>query len=109
MQARLLVSLLAAHASAATLTCSDIRVDDQTFDLEKLGGPHSVVTTLREPPSHSNTTYTVDVCSPLKPKGDVPAEERCPDGTRGVFPFIAFLTPAVSARLWGGGAGMWRC
>lgn len=106
MQIRLLVSLLAARAYAATLNCNDIRVDEQTFDLEKLGGPHSVVTTLREPPSHSNTSYTVDVCAPLKPKGDVPAEERCPDGTRGVLPLsFACRFKAGGFVLWGGVRG----
>lgn len=86
MQIWLLVSLLAAHASAVMLSCEHVRVDEQSFNLEKLGGPHSVVTTLREPPSHSNTSYTVDICKPLKRKGDVPAEEQCPSGTRGGFP-----------------------
>lgn len=88
MQAWLLVSLLAAQASAVMLSCEHVRVDKQSFNLEKLGGPHSVVTTLREPPSHSNTTYTVDICKPLKRKGadEVPKEEQCPNGTRGVFP-----------------------
>lgn len=87
MQAWLLVSLLAAQASAVMLSCEHVRVDKQSFNLEKLGGPHSVVTTLREPPSHSNTTYTVDICKPLKRKGadEVPKEEQCPTGTRGVF------------------------
>ncbi|SPO03976.1 related to autophagy protein Atg27 [Cephalotrichum gorgonifer] len=79
-----LLSLLAmvAPASAVMLNCEHIRVDKQSFNLQKLGGPHSVVTTLLEPPSHSNTSYTVDICQPLKRKGDVPKEEQCPNGTR---------------------------
>lgn len=86
MRVRPLVSLLASHASAVMLSCEHIRVDKQSFNLEKLGGPHSVVTTLREPPSHSNTTYTVDICKPLEKKeeSEVPKGEQCPTGTRGV-------------------------
>ena len=90
---------MAARASAAVLSCGDISADGQSFNLEKLGGPHSVVTTLREPPSHSNTTYTLDICGPLKPKGEVPAGERCPDGTRGVsFLSSSKFLPGASVR-----------
>lgn len=85
MQIRLLAALLAAHASAVMLNCDHVRVDKHDFNLEKLGGPHSVVTTLRQPPSHSNTSYTVDICKPLKRKGEVPKGEECPSGTRGTL------------------------
>ncbi|PKS06774.1 hypothetical protein jhhlp_006848 [Lomentospora prolificans] len=77
-----LFSLLLATPAAAMLHCDNVRVDGYSFDLTKLGGPHSVVTTLREPPSYSNTTYTVDICKPLKKSGDAPKEEQCPNGTR---------------------------
>lgn len=112
MQVRLLVSLLAAQASAVMLSCEHIRVDKQSFNLEKLGGPHSVVTTLREPPSHSNTTYTVDICKALKRKGEseVPKEEQCPGGTRGVSPLplslVSMLSPIRYIRP--GVLGSWR-
>jgi hypothetical protein len=82
----LLLSLLLAPVTAtstALLHCENIRVDGFSFNLEKLGGPHSVVTTLREPPSYTNTTYTVDICKPLKKSGDAPKDEQCPNGTRG--------------------------
>lgn len=93
MQIRLITALLAAHASAVAFNCDHVRVDKTDFNLEKLGGPHSVVTTLRQPPSHSNTSYTVDICKPLKRKGDVPKGEECPSGTRGAFAWCS-LAPA---------------
>ncbi|RKL01026.1 hypothetical protein BFJ68_g12525 [Fusarium oxysporum] len=79
-----LLPLLAAPAFAAeTLDCGKIRADGHTFDLSKLGGPHSVVTTRFKPspPEHYNTTYTLDICKPLKKKGGK-KDEECPNGTR---------------------------
>ncbi|KAH6950669.1 hypothetical protein HG530_011324 [Fusarium avenaceum] len=79
-----LLPLLAAPAYAAeTLDCAKIRADGHTFDLSKLGGPHSVVTTrfVPNPPEHYNTTYTLDICKPLKKSGDNKPGE-CPNGTR---------------------------
>jgi autophagy-related protein 27 len=81
-----LLPLLAAPAFAAeTLDCGKIRADGHTFDLSKLGGPHSVVTTRFKPspPEHYNTTYTLDICKPLKKKGGK-KDEECPNGTRGM-------------------------
>ncbi|KAK3906474.1 autophagy-related protein 27 [Staphylotrichum tortipilum] len=52
------------------------------YNLQALGGPHTVVTSEYTAPTWHNTTYTIDVCGALKRKGDVPVAERCPDGTR---------------------------
>lgn len=82
-----LLPLLAAPAYAAeTLDCAKIRADGHTFDLSKLGGPHSIVTTrlVPNPPEHYNTTYTLDICKPLKKSGDNKPGE-CPNGTRGTY------------------------
>ncbi|KAJ4261608.1 type II membrane protein [Fusarium torreyae] len=79
-----LLPLLAAPAFAAeNLDCAKIRADGHTFDLSKLKGPHSVVTTrfTPNPEAHWNTTYTLDVCGPLSKKGGKKTEE-CPNGTR---------------------------
>ncbi|KAG4295055.1 hypothetical protein FPRO06_01639 [Fusarium proliferatum] len=69
--------------AAETLDCGKIRADGHTFDLSKLGGPHSVLTTRFKPspPEHYNTTYTLDICKPLKKKGGK-KDEECPNGTR---------------------------
>ncbi|CAF3478966.1 type II membrane protein [Fusarium graminearum] len=78
-----LLPLLAAPVfSAETLDCGKIRADGHTFDLSKLGGPHSVVTTRYKPnpAGHYNTTYTLDVCKPLKKSGG--SKSECPNGTR---------------------------
>lgn len=67
------------------LSCNKILVDGHNFDLSPLGGPHSVVTSRFESSTgaHSNTTYTVDICQPLKKSGKAKSKEECPNGTRG--------------------------
>lgn len=69
------------------LDCKKIVIEGQKFDLSKLGGPHSVVTSKWEDlaQTHFNTTYTVDVCQPLKKSGKSKKGEECPNGTRGTF------------------------
>lgn len=76
--------LLLAPLQGSALECSKIVVDGHKFDLTKLGGPHSVVTTQYNAiaESHMNTTYTLDVCNTLKKSGDAPKNEQCPMGTR---------------------------
>lgn len=78
----LLLSLLSAPlpALSASLDCNDVRIDKESFNLSKLGGPHSVVTSRANELGHLNTTYTVDICKPLVKKN-----EACPKGTRGTF------------------------
>ncbi|KAL0941647.1 autophagy-related protein 27 [Colletotrichum truncatum] len=78
----LLGLLFSPLAAAATIDCGHIRVDDVSFNLKPLGGPHSVLTSRWHPPTFSNTSYTVDICQPLKRKGDVKKDEQCPNGTR---------------------------
>lgn len=77
--------LLGASSVSAMLDCKNIVVDDHKFVLEKLGGPHSVVTSRWEDlaQTHFNTTYTVDICQPLKKSGKTKKSEECPNGTRG--------------------------
>lgn len=81
---RTLPVLLALPASilAVTLDCEDIRVDKQSFDLSPLGGPKEVHRQEYQPPSIFNTTFTIDICNPLKRKKEVPSEFQCPSGTR---------------------------
>lgn len=76
------MSLLATPA-AAMLRCEHIQVDGQKFNFKDLGGPHSVVTWQDHLPPYDfvNTTYTIDLCAPLKKDG--PASESCPNGARG--------------------------
>ena len=84
----LIVALAPTPAAAfSTLDCKKIRVDEQNFDLSKLGGAHSMVTTKYEASAdaHTNTTYTLDVCYPLKKTGDAKKTEQCPNGTKGMY------------------------
>ncbi|GAB7353983.1 hypothetical protein MBLNU459_g4578t1 [Dothideomycetes sp. NU459] len=77
-----LLLLLPAVVTAVTFDCSHVRVDGQSFDFSELGGPHSVWRTEDTPPSVLNTTFTIDVCSPLRKTKGVPKYDECPVGTR---------------------------
>lgn len=68
----------------AMLDCQKIKADGYMFNLGELKGPHSVVTSWYDSGSdtYHNTTYTVDICNPLK-KSDKGKE--CPKGTRGTL------------------------
>lgn len=95
---RLWPLLLLAAAPAATSTttsatpfnCEKLEADGHTYNLHGLAGPHTVVTHEYARPTYHNTTYTLDLCAPLKRKGEVPREEACPDGTRGGFSLLTF-------------------
>ncbi|KAK4122557.1 hypothetical protein N657DRAFT_575272 [Parathielavia appendiculata] len=75
-------SSTATRASTTPLTCDNLVVDGHKYNLGALAGPHAVVTSEYTPPTHHNTTYTIDVCGPLVRRGEVDRAERCPDGTR---------------------------
>jgi hypothetical protein len=82
----LFLSLLAVPVLGSTsLSCNNVRIDDHSFDLSSLSGPHSVVTTRYESiaQTHINTTYTLDICNPLKKSDKGKKNESCPNGTRG--------------------------
>ncbi|KAF2767885.1 hypothetical protein EJ03DRAFT_246823, partial [Teratosphaeria nubilosa] len=68
--------------SAVTFDCSHVRADGQSFDLSALGGPKAVHWQQWEPPSISNTTFTIDLCKTLKKNSSIPNEEQCIGGTR---------------------------
>ncbi len=75
--------LLTAFTSAINLDCSDIRDNNQSWNLKSLGGPHSVKWVESHPPVEIETTVTVDVCKPLQVPKKVAKNEYCPNGTRG--------------------------
>ncbi|KAI0025290.1 autophagy-related protein 27 [Xylariomycetidae sp. FL0641] len=77
--AAVFLTLLSAPWPAfAMLRCNHIVSDGRQYDLEKLGGPHSVVTTRLTGSVAHNTTYTLDICQPLKKKG----KNHCINGSR---------------------------
>lgn len=82
--AALLLSLLFAPLTAAMLRCDHIQADGQKFDLSRLGGPHSVVTSRIIDGDTHNTTYTVDICRALKKSSDVKKDKQCPNFSRGI-------------------------
>ncbi|KAK4215013.1 autophagy-related protein 27 [Rhypophila decipiens] len=87
-EATTLISLLLVTAPATVsaagelLQCKKVVIDGHKFDLGELGGPHTVVTEEFSPPEHINTTYTLDICAPLKRSEKVPRGHECPNGAR---------------------------
>lgn len=79
------LSMLIATPTAFTYDCKKLRADGHTFDLSSLRGPHSITTTKYHPPDFYNTTYTLDICAPLKHAGKVEDGKICPQNTRGNF------------------------
>lgn len=69
-------------ASAVTFDCNHVRVDGQSFDFSELGGAYAVHMIEDTPPSISNTTFTVNICTALGRTKNVPKVEECPGGTR---------------------------
>jgi len=78
------IPILLAHlATAVSIDCEHIRVDGKKFDLSKLAGRHSVtVHDTSRPPAEYNTTWTLNLCAPLKKIKGFPADDQCPSGTR---------------------------
>lgn len=61
-------------SSAVTLDCGSLQDDGQSWDLHQLGGPHSVFNAVSNNLTIHNTTYTLDICKPLK-------DSNCHTGT----------------------------
>ncbi|KAI0479482.1 autophagy-related protein 27 [Xylariaceae sp. FL0804] len=74
--------LLSPLPAAAMLDCKRVVAGKQLYNLEKLGGPHSVVMSRAVGDIAHNTTYTVDICQPLRKKGDAKSTEQCKNGSR---------------------------
>ncbi|KAI1337332.1 autophagy-related protein 27 [Xylariaceae sp. FL0016] len=77
----LLALLLTPLPASAMFRCDHIVVDKLSYNLKELGGPHSVVMSQVVDDIAHNTTYTVDICRPLK-KGDAKKSDQCPNNTR---------------------------
>ncbi|KAI2642330.1 autophagy-related protein 27 [Xylaria nigripes] len=76
--AAFLLTLLAPFPTAAMFRCDHVVADGQQYNLKALGGPHSVVTSRVDGSRIHNTTYTIDICAPLKKKDG----DQCPNYTR---------------------------
>lgn len=75
-------------AASGGLDCTHVRADKIGFDLSKLGGPRSVVNSVANPASSRNTTYTIDICKPLKKVKNIDKDIQCPNGSRSML-FLA--------------------
>ena len=78
---------------AVSLDCKNVVVDGQHFDLGDLAGPRAVHLIQDTPPSLSNTTFTVDICNPLKRTKGVPKDNECPTGTYGKYNHFCIHQP----------------
>jgi autophagy-related protein 27 len=78
--------LLPSLGTAVSIDCSNVRVKGTRFNFAKLGGPHSTSDIEPLPPSIHNTTWTVDLCGPLKKDKNIEAKYQCPGGTYGMTP-----------------------
>ncbi|EKD19532.1 autophagy protein Atg27 [Drepanopeziza brunnea f. sp. 'multigermtubi' MB_m1] len=79
--ATVLSALLFPTLAAATgnFDCTKIVIDKtHQWDLSTLGGPRSVMHSEDRGASWKNTTYTIDICKPLKRAG----KDACPGNTR---------------------------
>lgn len=67
-------------SAAGGISCDKVVIDGTyKWDLLKLGGPRSVLHSEDRGASWRNTTYTIDICKPLKRK----SSQTCPGNTRG--------------------------
>lgn len=78
-----LLTLLPSLSSAVNFDCEHVVVEGKKFNFGALGGPHSVTNIVDHPPGILNTTYTVDICKPLRRTKGIPREYECPSGTQG--------------------------
>lgn len=78
--------LLPSISSAVTFDCTHVRVDGHKYDFSALGGPRTVMTRKNTPPTLRNTTYTIDLCRPIKKDPDIPKVDQCHAGARGGYP-----------------------
>ena len=76
---------LPALVAGNLLDCKDVVVDGTRYNFDALGGPRSVHYIQDQPPSILNTTFTIDLCYPLKPVKGVDKKDQCPQGTKGTY------------------------
>jgi autophagy-related protein 27 len=69
-------------ANPGAVSCDNIRVNKQTYDLSKLDAPHTVwVIDEDSPPAVYNTSWTVNICSQLKIDKQRKEQDQCKAGT----------------------------
>jgi len=83
-QAAILSTIIFPFLTSANvpLQCDHVRADSASFTFASLGGPKSALHSVENSASWTNTTYTIDLCTALKRKDDVPDDQKCPGGTR---------------------------
>jgi autophagy-related protein 27 len=69
-------------ASTGAVSCDNIQVKGQKYDLSALDKPHTVwVVDEDSPPAVYNTTWTVNICSQLKIDKNREEEDQCRPST----------------------------
>ena len=76
------LALFAAGAAAAKSSWDcQVTIDKVRFNLQALGGLHTLGVSHATPPTVTNTTYAVDLCAALPIDKEIDAAEQCPEGT----------------------------
>ena len=88
-----LIFLIPSLVIGITIDCSHVRVDGVDFDFSPLDAPHAIWTIEDHPPSYTNTTFTVNICRPLKKTKGVPKDEDCNNNARGEISQPTFHYP----------------
>jgi len=77
--------ILPSLALAIGQNCEFIVADGAKFNLKPLGGVHSVSSISPLPPGKLNSTFSLNICAPLKkPKNPVLKGDTCDGGTYGM-------------------------
>ncbi|RDL35461.1 Mannose 6-phosphate receptor [Venustampulla echinocandica] len=69
-------------AAVGNIDCNHVRVDGIGFTFKELGGPRSAQHSFDRGQSFLNTTYTIDICRPLKKSSGSDPKAKCPSFTR---------------------------
>ena len=77
----LFLAELSSLVAATAIDCKQVVVDGRKFDLSSLDSVHQVYSLDKtEPPSISNTTWSVNICKKL-PRDKKLGQDQCKDGT----------------------------
>ncbi|KUJ21570.1 uncharacterized protein LY89DRAFT_377990 [Mollisia scopiformis] len=75
--------------ASGTYDCNNIVLKGRQWHLKELGGPKSVLQSEELASGFKNTTYTIDICKPLKRENK---EINCPNFARGMLSVDAVLS-----------------
>jgi hypothetical protein len=81
-----LSALSAFQASALGFDCKNVIDDKVTWNLEPLGGLHTVYHSYILEGTTTNWTFSLNLCNSLARDETIDKDKQCPDGSRGSSP-----------------------